>query len=167
MLKVIGGILIVVSCTAGGFFFASALRLRQEFLKDFLSFLHALKIRLRYSSSDILTLIPQCSESRLLRPMALKMQQVTENTAFFILWKEWIASIPKNMGLLPSDTKALTEFGSELGMTDVDGQLSHIDLYISVFEKNLASARENLNQKSKLYKSLGFFLGTSIALMIV
>lgn len=167
MLKVIGGVLIVLSCTAGGFFFASALRLRQEFLKDFLSFLHALKIRLRYSSSDIRTLIPQCSESKLLQPMVSKIQKVSENKAFYTLWKEWISSIPKSMGLLSADKKALAEFGSELGMTDVQGQLSHIDLYVSVFEKHLANARENLNQKSKLYKSLGFFLGTSIALMIV
>ena len=49
----------------------------------------------------------------------------------------------------------------------MEGQLSHIELYTDIFTKALENAVSEMKTKSRLYKTMGFFLGTSIALMIV
>ena len=76
-------------------------------------------------------------------------------------------TIPKGYALKKSDTDLLLEFGSHLGKTDVEGQLKHIELYRQLFEKQLEAAEDAIAKKSKLYKTMGLFVGTAAALMMM
>ena len=61
----------------------------------------------------------------------------------------------------------LTDFFSKLGSTDTDGQLEHINIYKISFKTACDNSLEEYKTKSRLYKALGFFVGASIALMIL
>ena len=96
-----------------------------------------------------------------------KFDNTLHNQPFETAWSERIRLLPKSLSLKKSDKELLSEFGRELGKTDIDGQLKHIELYKTVFEKQLYSAEEEISKKSKLYKTMGLFAGISIALMII
>ena len=88
-------------------------------------------------------------------------------TPFYRIWSERVNAIPAKFGLKKGDAALLLEFGEQLGKTDVDGQLKHLELYEALFKKQLTDAENEINKKSKLYKTMGFFVGTAAALMII
>ena len=69
--------------------------------------------------------------------------------------------------LSKSDISMLNDFGGQLGKTDTEGQLKHLELYEVSFSKQLSSALDAITKKSKLYKTMGFFAGSAIALMMI
>lgn len=168
MLKLAGCVLLVISSTLTGFYFSNYLKLRKDFLKDFIAFLNTLKIQLRYSSGDIFQIIPLCSDSKILKPLFDQLSKSRcDNISFSELWINSVCVGAKVYKLKQSEINALADFGSKLGTTDTEGELSNIDLYTEVFLKSLENAMEDLSKKSKLYKTMGFFIGMSTALMIV
>lgn len=168
MIKILGCILFIVSSTMMGFYFSERLKSRLNFLKEFISFLKSLQIQLRYCNGDILQILPLCSDSKTLEPFIKNLtDKKSIYNSFSEIWKDSVLNISKSNCLTKSDINSLLEFGNTLGTTDVQGQLNHIELYTEIFTKAYESACEDLKSKSKLYKTMGFFIGTAISLMIV
>lgn len=112
---------------------------------------------------DIFSTVSVC-----IRDENLSYISIKENTKpFDKQWKQQILSLPSSLSLNKSDIELLIEFGNELGKTDIDGQLKHIELYKNLFQKELMSAEEDIINKSKLYKTMGLFVGISTTLMII
>ena len=82
-------------------------------------------------------------------------------------WQKAITSIPQSYGLKNDDIAVLEDFGKALGTTDVEGQLNHIELYKNILNSQLKKSKEEYKEKSKLYKVLGFFTGSIIAIMFI
>lgn len=57
------------------------------------------------------------------------------------------------------DIHLLLAFGSQLGTTDLNGQISLCQLYVRLFEERLIQAREWKSKYAKLYLSLGVLGG--------
>ena len=76
-------------------------------------------------------------------------------------------SLKSSFYLTDNDESLLTDFFSKLGSTDTDGQLEHINIYKISFKTACDNSLEEYKTKSRLYKALGFFVGASIALMIL
>lgn len=164
-IKIIGSVLIVSACFLTGYSMARNLSVRRDFLKNLIVFLSSLSTNLRYNSSDIFTLVSLCARDD--EMSYFRFDDTLINQPFETMWAEKVSSLPKSLSLKKSDKELLYEFGRELGKTDVDGQLKHIELYKTVFEKQLSSAEEDINKKSKLYKTMGFFVGVSAVLVMI
>ena len=83
------------------------------------------------------------------------------------MWLERVKRLSSEIPLSKSDISMLNDFGGQLGKTDTEGQLKHLELYEVSFSKQLSSARDAITKKSKLYKTMGFFAGSAIALMMI
>lgn len=163
--KIIGVILLILAGFSAGCCFSGKLYSRKNFLKSFIVFLSNLSTQLRYNSSDVFTITSLSAQMSQLD--FLDFSNVEFNQPFNEHWKYRIQSLPKSLSLTKADIELLLEFGSELGRTDVDGQLMHIELYKTIFEKQLSESENAIGQKAKLYKIMGFFAGTATALMII
>lgn len=163
-LKFLGGFLLVLSGFSTGWFCSKKLSLRKDFFKRIISFVSNLSTQLRYSTSDIFTLVSLSASTSGLELFELNYEN---NTAFYTVWCERVSRIPSKFGLKNCDKELLLEFGEQLGKTDVDGQLKHLELYDSLFKKQFTDAESEINKKSKLYKTMGFFVGMAAALMII
>ena len=164
MLKILGGLLLVLSGFSAGWFCSKKLSMRKDFFKRIISFISNLSTQLRYSTSDIFTLVSLSASTS-----GLGLFEISEEsgTPFYDIWTQRVNTIPAKFGLKKGDTALLLEFGEQLGKTDVDGQLKHLELYEALFKKQLTDAENEINKKSKLYKTMGFFVGTAAALMII
>lgn len=164
-LKIIGAMLIVLAGFSAGSCFSHNLYARRDFLKKLIVYLSNLSTNMRYNSADIFsisTLSAQTSDIEYFR-----FEQTEYNAPFSEQWIEIIKFLPKSISLANADKELLKDFGTELGKTDVEGQLRHIELYKTIFEKQLDDAEKDIRQKSKLYRTMGLFTGTTIALMII
>ena len=163
-LKILGGLLLVLSGFSAGWFCSKKLLMRKDFFKRIISFISNLSTQLRYSTSDIFTLVSLSASTS-----GLDLFEISDEsgTPFYDIWTQRVNTIPAKFGLKKGDTALLLEFGEQLGKTDVDGQLKHLEMYEALFKNLLTDAENEINKKSKLYKTMGFFVGTASALMII
>lgn len=159
-IKIIGCLLMAASGLGAGCFFSYRMYSRKSFLSAFQKFLTAMITNIRYNCSDLFTLVSLCSN---------EIISITPDSAHS--FEEWWGAAADRFcaqySLKKKDRQLLMEFGKELGKTDLDGQINHLELYKSLFEARLAQTEEEINQKSKLYKSLGLFAGLSAALILI
>ena len=115
-LKFLGGFLLVLSGFSTGWFCSKKLSLRKDFFKRIISFVSNLSTQLRYSTSDIFTLVSLSASTSGLELFELNYEN---NTAFYTVWCERVSQIPAKFGLKNCDKELLLEFGEQLGKTDI------------------------------------------------
>lgn len=164
ILKIIGAVLLVSACFFVGLSKSRALYRRRDFFKSFIVFLSTLETNLRYNCSDIFILVSLCAKSCELSYFIIDQ---SSDKPFVSVWNKIVSSLPSCLSLKNSDIELLLEFGSHLGKSDLDGQLKHVELYKEIFSNQLSLADEDINKKSKLYKTMGLFVGISTALLII
>lgn len=165
LIKLIGSAMLILSSFSVGYYMSKSLYRRKDFLSSFLIFLNHLATNIRYNSDDIFTLAALCADMEELDNF--KSITSDRSASFTAAWNKAVLTIPKAYSLKKSDISLLKDFGSELGKTDVEGQLKHIELYKVMFKKQLADAENEITKKSKLYKTMGFFVGTAAALVMM
>ena len=162
ILKIVGCIFVVTSSTFLGFLLAQKLKNRCNFLVALLDFLCNLKTNIRFSGDDIFSVIEN-SVGGILTDIFIS----NNNYSILEYWSECIEKIPASYGLTQEDYNILKDFCVNLGSTDIEGQTSHIELYNGLLNTQLEKAKVEYTAKSKLYKLLGFFVGSAVAIMII
>lgn len=157
-LKLIGGVLLSLAGFGAGSLFVRRLDKRRRFFASFLTFLSLLATRLRYRSDDIFNAVNAC-----LQETGLTSLSVSAGLPFDAAWSDAVASLR----LSREDADLLKEFGSQLGKTDVEGQLGHLSLFESVAQKRLRECEEELEQKSRVCRAVGLFVGVCAALLLI
>lgn len=140
------------------------LTLRVEQLEAFLRFLSLAQTEIRFTALPVEQIVERHGgELMFLQKCA---NECSLGKPFTVSWEESVNSQSKTGGFLPSDLELLKSFGSELGASDVEGQLSHCSLYSELIRESLKNAREEKNRKSRLYQILGIFSGMAAALVL-
>ncbi len=162
--KIIGCILLILATTLIGFAKAHRLYHRRDTLVSFAGFLNALSTNIRYNSSDIFSVIELCKDS--FSQMLVKQLRESEG-AFCDRWSNAVKNLPESCSLNKKDKDIISSFGEKLGVTDVQGQIEHIEHYRILAETQLQNAVKEISDKSKLYRTMGFFAGTAVALVLI
>ena len=82
-------------------------------------------------------------------------------------WRESIEEEKEFCRLLGKSAKNLASMGTELGATDLEGQLSCCGYYKNIFECDLEEQRGISKKYSKLFPSMGLLLGVTAAILII
>lgn len=165
IVKLLGCIFLISACFLSGYSMSRKLYIRRDFLNSFIHFLSSLSTNMRYNTSDIFIVVSSSAQANNLNYFYFTQEENSQS--FEQLWTQKVFDLQKSLSLKKTDKELLLQFGKELGKTDVEGQLKHIELYRTVFNKQLSSAEEEINKKSKLYKTMGLFVGISAALMMI
>ena len=64
------------------------------------------------------------------------------------------------------DKEAFLSLSKMLGMTDIDGQVSQIEITQSYIDRQIKLAEEEKNKNQKLYQKLGVIIGISIVIIL-
>lgn len=162
MIKLFGCALLIFACFFTGCLKSKKLYSRRDFLSNFLSFLSTLKTNIRYSGDDIFTLLEASADGcGTLWLSGFSLERSEPEAA----WKRRVDALRDTED--KADRQLLLEFGSKLGKTDLEGQLSHIERYETLFGLRLENAGEEIAKKSKLYRAMGLFIGISAALLMM
>lgn len=82
-------------------------------------------------------------------------------------WCMALDSSKEKTNLNEGDIDTLKSLGKMLGNTDVQGQISQIDLTKELLQKQIEEANEEKKKNSKLYKTLGVATGLTIAIILI
>ena len=91
-----------------------------------------------------------------------------EEKTLFESWKMAVNKyLKKEIKIDKQETDVILTFGTNLGVTDRETQLSNIDECINDIQEVILQLKEEKNNKCKLYKCLGTFSGILIAVLLI
>ena len=159
MAKIFGAIMIFLSCTFWGFSSSLVPYKRYKNLIKIMSALNTMKNEIRFSSDYIDEIILKAVKISEFDYIFQTTAEYEKSIPISKRWKDAVLEDYQKLHLNKEDCEALIMFGSELGMTDREGQLKNIENTLAMLATLKESAKEDYEKMSKLKKGLGLSLG--------
>lgn len=137
------------------------LHIRVRRLESFFRFVKAVETEIRFTAVPVTELLQR--HIRELPFLSDCLEKVRKGEPFE---QAWMTVVKTASGYSESDREILILFGTELGKTDLQGQLSHCGMTEGLLDTALEEARKERDTKSKIYQMLGTFGGVAAALLI-
>ena len=164
----VGSILIIAAGTIAGYAQAHKLSMRVLFMEQYLRLLRYLQTEIRYCAGALPQILAGFSKDTPMQQCINDcIKNIEEGNSFSGAWQQAVANISHEYGLAKEDYRLISEFGTGLGTSDIQGQLSHCEMHITFLTQRLEEAQENKKKKSKLYFMLGLFLGIGSTLLFI
>lgn len=82
--------------------------------------------------------------------------------------KSWTLAIQKSENHLKNEDKeTLIMLSKMLGKSDLDGQISQIDITLAFLDKQLEDAEKEKNRNEGLYRKLGTIMGLTLVIILI
>ncbi|WP_373898375.1 stage III sporulation protein SpoIIIAB [Haloimpatiens sp. FM7315] len=172
MFKLIGSLIIILSCSYLGFSIGSGIRKRLIQLKELEKNVYLLKNEMFYTYTSL----PEAFSK-----VGLKSKGVIKNifvTISDLLYSNEVSdvyeavnkSIKKyniDLKLIDEDIDIVLNLAKSLGNCDLEGQKSIFELTISNLKKQILVAEDSLDKNVKMYRCLGVSIGAMIVIMLI
>jgi stage III sporulation protein AB len=171
MVKIIGAIFIILATTWTGFEAAKHLSERPRQLRQLRSALQSLEAEIMYGHTPLheasRRLAAQLSKplSSFFEGFAKKLTD-TETTVKEA-WEDSLKEVWKHTAFKQGEFEIMKQFGETLGRHDRFSQQKHIMLTLSHLEREEADAIESQAKYEKMVKSLGFFSGLLLIILLI
>ena len=151
-----------------GYILSSRIARQVEIIDHTIRFLNFMKTGIRYSAQPIAELLAQAATMNPVLPqLRICHEYIQQGLPFLAAWQSSVEWLIREKKASEGYTTLLRDFGNGIGTTDLDGQLSHCDLYLVRFDEQLSAAREQYRRKGRLYILLGGSAGLAAALLIL
>lgn len=164
-------LLIILFCTstAIGILISKKYSNRVQILKNLKNALNMFEVKINFSFETIPEIFKEISEKfdgTVAKIFSNTVKYINEDN--LIAGEAWEKSIDLNSGCLKKeDLNSLKSLGKMLGRTDIDGQVSQIELVSSFLEKQINDAVESKNKNEKMYKKLGVIVGLVLVIVLI
>lgn len=158
--------LILILATMVGRFLSKKYVYRLEELEDIKNAFNILKSKIKFTYEPIPEIFGEISKatntnvSNLFKIAKIKMNDLTANEA----WEEAVEESENN--LKKEDKEVLKTLSKLLGQTDVEGQISQIEITENFLENKIKEAEEEKRKNEKLYTRLGTIMGLAIVIIL-
>lgn len=151
---------------AAGIWFSKRLKERERFMSSVILLIKELTVQIKYTNTEIGTMLKSASQNEAYQNLLFVTSclDIGENGDFHPLWNDGVKKQPY---LTPTDRELLFALGNRLGETDLDGQLSFLELTCEQLKKQQQDAAENYRQKGRMYRSVGLLCGLALGIMVL
>jgi len=150
-----------------GLMMANKFKERVKDLKTIRSILNIIETKIKYTYEPLPLIFEDLSKKFqngigiIFKVAKDKMKQTSAGEA----WKYAIENSSTNMS--EEDLSILKSLDKMLGKTDVEGQLSELELMKNFIETQIKKAEEEQSKNEKLYKNLGMTVGLALVIILV
>ena len=136
-------------------------------LKELKNALNILKTKIKFTYEPLPEIFKQMSEnlqkniSAIFYNASINMKDMPTKEA----WETSISSATLNLN--NEDISMLKNLGKLLGKTDVEGQVSQIELTSSFIDMQIKKAEDERRKNEKMYKTLGTVIGLAIVIILM
>lgn len=161
--------LILLESTSIGFVLSKRFSYRVKELQSFLSASNVIENKIKFTKEPLSEIFEYISEitndsiSAFFKDAGENIKKVDTKTA----WEEAINKNKEKFELKKEDIVIIKDFGTRIGKTDVEGQLSEIALFNSFLKEQIIKAKDEQKRDEKMYKSLGGVIGLGIIILLV
>lgn len=82
-------------------------------------------------------------------------------------WEQAIESEKKNTNLNEEDIRVIKLLSKQLGITDIEGQISQIEITEHFLDTQIKQAQQEKEKNQKLYQKLGITMGLVIVILLI
>ena len=164
-LKLIGCILITLSSTTFGLNYIKNIKTRVFALNEIMELINTMKIKISYEFCDIPNLLHSLSGKYLIARQC--HMHLIDCETLQVAWNKSIDEYASVMHLKAEDVRILRDLCMSLGQTDIDGQISNLNMYSNIIEENYKKANLELNSKSRVIFSTSMFAGLLISIILI
>lgn len=168
MVRLIAALLIALSLALGGSCLARLDAEKVLRVRSILQMINVIETRLRFCAapvSELLALI-ETSDLHGLDFVGICKTKVDSGDSFFSAWKQSVNKDVFLTRLMPEESQRLIDMGADIGVTDLEGQLSCCGYYRQIFENCLKTNEEKSKRSSRLFPPLGILMGVSAAIFL-
>ncbi len=172
MLKLIGGLAIIIATTSIGYVYSMVYEERVRQLRELQYALNILESEIIYSSTPIYEALGAASQNckTSIGVMLKKMGELLSQRKVSSIHDAFIQAVKEQKSLLyleKEEQDAIGSFVHSLGSGDIEGQKKNFNITmkkLDVFEKK---AEESRDKNSKLYRYIGLCGGVLIVLVLI
>lgn len=169
-MSLIKGILllaVLISSSYIGFLISDKYKKRVQDLKEIKKGLNIFETKIRYTVEPIADIFLEISNNssvkigEFFKEAAIKMKQLNAKEA-------WLQAVEvSKINITKEDKEILKGLGKLLGKTDLEGQISQIDLTSNFIDIQIEKAEKELAKNEKLYKTLGVVSGLALVIILI
>ena len=140
---------------------------RVKELEEIKNALNILKTKIKFTYEPLREIFNEISEisnynvSKLFKKANENMKNKTAGES----WNEAVQDYSGNIN--KEDKEVLKMLSKLLGTTDLEGQVSQIEVTESFLEEQIRQAQEERNKSEKLYKKLGITIGMVVVIILI
>ena len=160
-------ILIFSSSTYIGILISKQYSNRVKELKHLKSALNMLKTKIRYTNEPLYNIfeeIANASNGNISNLFSNVCKKLKDNSAS-VAWENSVDTV--TLSIKREDRQVIRSMGKMLGKTDIDGQLSEIELTENFLETQIIDAENEKSKNEKLYRTLGMVTGVGIIVILI
>lgn len=158
--------LILLASSLIGRFLSKKYVYRLEELEEIKNALNILKTKMKFTYEPIPEIFREISENtnRNIGNIFKQASQKMENVTADIAWNQAVEETETNLKL--QDKNVLKKLSKLLGQTDVDGQVSQIEITENFLETQIKEAVQEKQKNEKLFTRLGTIMGLAIVIVL-
>ena len=170
-LRMLGGGLVVVSCSGLGFFMAGQWNEHLKTMETLRKMVFLLKGEIMYANSPLTEAFERTGK-KTGGELGSLFERVSERLCnqqgepFYAVWQEEIEQLPKSVCLSGEDKQSLKDLGEHLGYLDAEMQERNLLLYLEQLDLAIDYLRKHKQEKNRLYASLGIMGGLFLTLVM-
>ena len=158
---------IFLTCSLIGILKSKKYTYREEELKEFKNALNIFKTKIKYTYEPIPEIFQQISDS--IDPIIGGIFRVASNNMKFCpagdAWNKAIDTDILNINV--EDKNVLKNLSKMLGTTDMEGQISQIDITSNFLDEQIRKAEKERQKSEGLYRKLGAIVGLVIVIILI
>ena len=152
--------------TAIGLLIAKSYQNRVVELKEFKNILNIMKTKIKFTYEPLAEIFKQISkdnESEVEKIFGQMANQITYYQAKDV-WENCIQDA--DISIKQEDKDILKKLGKLLGQTDIEGQISEIEVIENFLDMQIENAEEERKKNQKMYKTLGIVAGLVFVIIL-
>ena len=167
MIKYFMLILVFISSSLIGRLISKKYIDRVEELKEIKNALNIFKSKIKFTYEPLQEIFKQISNmvNKNIGNIFKNAKDIMKEKTAAIAWEEAVEN--SNTNLKEEDLQVLKNLSKLLGISDIDGQISQIDVTESFIERQLREAEQEKQKNVKLYKMLGNTIGLAIVIILI
>lgn len=168
--KILGGILIIGSCTGYGLLLEMNMKKRLSELREIKKIMFLLKGEIEYGLTPIMEALAVISH-RCNGQFKIILEQLTKENSydksFEELWQQVLGRELGSTALKKDEKERLILLASSLGLPDKRMQQHALDNYLDEVQSSIQTLTNEIPAKTRLYRCLGMMGGIIITIIIV
>jgi len=168
LIKIIIYIALLGTSTLIGIMLSGKYTNRVTELKEFKNALNIFKTKIKFTYEPIPDVFKEMGEllkNNVGNIFKISSEYMQKETATYA-WEKALTE-NKNLNLTKEDIKILLNLSKLLGKTDIEGQISEIELVDTFLNTQIEEAQKEKQKNEKLYKTLGITIGCAIVIIFL
>ena len=160
-------LLVFISSSFIGRCIAKKYSYRLEELEEIKNILNVFKSKIRFTYEPIPEIFREIG-SQAKENVGQIFKKAEKNMQNFSAGEAWENAVQTSQtNLTNEDVHVLLMLSKMLGQTDVEGQISQIEITENFLEKQIKEAQQEKNKNEKLYRKLGTTIGLAIVIILI